>query len=311
MKKPTLIYSIGRLALIILPVLILYTLLFYSGYLPVLSDSISFDAKAYELKRVNLKHTEVIVVGSSVALNDLNTKIIKENIPLSYYNFGAWSLQVDDDYKMLKHYVAKYKPRYVLFPSTMHDFSSDPDPSLPYDIDLGDQALGYYYIKNFANLNEIIKRKSALALSRKDNNRYDCLLFDDGGGVELQLTKDNISQKRLKMDIGEFPTKNTPDAYKSLTEMASFLKNNRVKLIFIQTPYNSYFVKTPQLKENVNAHFEKCRTIVENSGGAYLNYHDFFASADSGMFVDPSHLSGQGSKVLTRKIVKDLQGIIY
>ena len=310
MKKIILTQFIGKIILLILPIPVLFVCLFYLGYLPVLSDSISFDAKAYELKRVNLKQVDMMVIGSSVALNDLNSKIITDNFPVSYYNFGVWSIQIGDDYSLLKHYVLKYKPKYVILPTTMHDFTSVPDASLPYNIDLNDQLLGYYYIKNFANLYEIIKRKSALALSRKDNNRYDCLKYDNWGGVELQLTKETISPVRLKEFIGGFPSQNTPAAYQNLVDMAAFLKQNQVKLILIQTPYTHSFVNTVQLQENVNVHFNKCKEIVENSGGTYLNYHDFFGINDNGMFVDPSHLSGEGSKLFTRKIISDLRAVI-
>ena len=298
---------IGKTILLIIPIIILYTVLYYFGYLPILSDSISFDAKAYELRKLKLKQVDIIVVGSSIALNDLNSKIIKENFTQSYFNFGVWNLQIGDDYPLLKHYIIKYKPRYIILPITMHDFTSVPDASLPYNIDLGDQPLGYYYIKNFANLFEIIKRKNALDLSTKDNNRYDCLVYDNYGGVELHLTKESISAIRLKDFIGMFPNQNTPTAYKSLADIAVFLKKNKVKLISLQIPNSPSFVNTAQLQHNVDAHFLKCKAIVEDNGGVYLNYHDFFGAADTGMYVDPSHLSGAGSKVFTQKLVKDLK----
>jgi hypothetical protein len=309
MKKIILKSFIGKILLLILPIIILYTVLFYSGYWPVLSNSISFDAKTYELNRIKLKHADILAIGSSVALNDLNTKIIKDNTSLSYYNFASWNLQVEDDYFLLKHYVFKYKPKYVILLSTMHDFTFEPNTSLPANLDLNGRMLGYYYIKNFANLNEIIKRKNALDLSTKDNNRYDCLRFDEGGGVELQLT--TLSPKRLKEYLGDFPNKkNTPKAYQNLINLANFLKYNRVMLIYIQAPYRKSFVNSQALMDTVKAHFARCKFIVESNGGLYLNYHDFFEPADSGMYVDPSHLSGAGSKVFTQKVIQDLKGII-
>jgi len=308
MNKMILKNFIGKILLLILPIIILYTVLFYSGYWPVLSNSISFDAKAYELNRINLKHTDILAIGSSVALNDLNTQIIKDNSSLSYYNFASWNLQIEDDYLLLKHYVFKYKPKYVMLLSTMHDFTFEPNTSLPANLDLGGQMLGYYYIKNFANLHEIIKRKNALDLSTEDNNRYDCLKFDNGGGVELQLT--TLSPKRLKEYLGDFPNKkNTPKAYQSLINLSRFLEYRQVKLIYIQAPYRKNFVTSQALNDSVNIHFARCKFIIESNGGTYLNYHDFFAPTDSVMYVDPSHLSGVGSKVFTRKVMQDLKGI--
>ena len=294
-----------------MPVIILYVLFFYSGYLPVLSDSISFDAKTYELNRIKLKKCDIMVIGSSIALNDINTRLFKDNFQLSYYNFAAWDLQVQDDYFLLKHYVLKYHPKYVVFPATMYDFTTEPDTSLPSNLDLEGQFLGYYYIKNFANIREIIKQKKALDLSAKDNNRYDCLRFDEGGGVSLQMTKEALSPVRMKEHLDAFPTRYTPHAYTSLSNIAAFLKKNNVKMIFLQTPYSNSYIQSQQLKNNVKAHLINCKAIVENRGGVFLNYDNLFMNNENGMFVDPIHLSLQGSMVLTRRLVQDLKIVIH
>ena len=94
MKKLILIKFIGRAVLIIMPVIVLYMAFFYAGYKPVLSNSISFDAKAYELNRIKLKQADIMVIGSSVALNGINTRLMKANFHQSYYNFSSWNLQV-------------------------------------------------------------------------------------------------------------------------------------------------------------------------------------------------------------------------
>ena len=312
MKEIILKRVIGKILLLVIPVVLFYAGLYYKKYLPVLSDSISLDAKTYEISRINLKQTDVMVLGSSVALNGLNTKIFTDSIHKSYYNFAAWQLQIADDYYILKHYLAQCKPKYVILVSTMHDFTSPPNVNIPPALNLHGKLLGCAYITNFANIIELIKRKNEIDDYTKDHDRYGCLLFDKGGGVELHLNQKPFANNRWKATIGQFPNRlETPVALDSLASMMNYLKINKVKTVFVQMPYHKLFLNTKQLRDSVSAHFKKCEAIVKNYGGIYFNYHDMFFKADNSMFGDLGHLSGAGSEVFTRKFVKDLKGVIY
>jgi hypothetical protein len=266
----------------------------------------------YEIKKKQLKQVDIMVIGSSVALDDVNSKIMTDTFRKSYYNFGSWNLQVADTYNFLKGYYANCQPKYVIFASTFADFLSGPNGALPDHLEITGNFLGYYYLKNFANLNELQERKALLSKYATHDNIYESLKYDDGGGIILNMTKKDIIASRYKMStlfFNMFPSPYTANAYKSLGELAAFLKSKHVKLIFIQVPLNHYVVKDAASKTKALAHFNACKSIVEANGGTCFNYVN--SDIPDSLYADPMHLSGAGSAVLTKQIARDLKSTIY
>ena len=302
----------GKLILMSVPIIVMYIALYLLGYLPILSDSISLDAKLYQLKKNKVRRTDIMALGSSVGLNDLNTQIFEGNIHKSFYNFSAWQLQIEDDFSILKHYFPQCKPKYVLLTSTMHDFTLQPSTAISSALDMGDKLPALYYLKNFSSIWELGARKKLMEIYTKDHSQYSCLLFDNGGGAELHLAKQIVRNNRnWQLKIEGFPSKeNGPGAFKSLASMAIFLKDKNVKFIFIQAPYCKSYINSQSLRDSVNAYFIKCKTVVEGAGGTYLNYHDFFWKTDTTMFVDLGHLNGDGAMIFTKGVTTDLKKII-
>jgi len=150
-----------------LPIIGLGAVLYFTGYLPLTSDSISFDAKVLELKKIRLKHADIIAIGSSTCLNNLNSNVISDSLSKSYYNFGAWQLQIEDLDYLVKSYVAIYKPKYVLLPSNFADFELKKDDFLPDNLNSTIDFLPIFYVENYANLRQIVERKKHTCVSSK------------------------------------------------------------------------------------------------------------------------------------------------
>lgn len=254
-----------------------------------------------------------MVIGSSIAIDNINTDVMLNNFKLSYYNFGVWSMQMADDYNLLNQYVDKYQPKYVIIPSTMQDFLEERNNTIPKNSNISENYLGYYYIKNFSNLLEIFKRRREIKTDQLDNNRYDCLKFDVGGGTSLNLDDKILAEKKKKdihVSLTKFPNQNTNEEYKNLENIAGFLKKKGIKLIFIQSPYQTKYVVDAKIKNNVMAHFKKCSDIIKNNGGAYINYNINYPGLPDNFYADALHMTGTGSVAFTKQMAKDLTTII-
>ena len=298
--------------LFVLPVILLYAVFYYRAYYPIISNSVSFDAKLLEIKRVKLKHADIIAIGSSISLNNINSKVITDSLRLSYYNFGAWGLQMGDLNHMIKSYVSCFRPRYILLASGFADFELDNNNSLPDNLWWALNLTPVYYITNYTNYDELKLRKITLYEYDHDFNDYTFLGFDKNGGTSLNISKQHLNGGRLKLIdniLTQFPDKYTPGAYKSLDSLAAFLQVNKIKLIFVQCPFSDSFIKTAQKKQLAISHFNSCKAIVEKRGGLYLNLEQTATYPDS-LFADPLHLNEKGAIFFTKKLSGKLKSTI-
>ncbi|BAV10157.1 hypothetical protein FLA_6217 [Filimonas lacunae] len=294
----------------LIPVAALYIAIMYKGYPPLLTNSVSFDAKVEYAQQRNIRQANVMALGSSMTLNNISSRVMVDSLDTSYFNFSCWGLQMADTRLMAVNYVPKYKPRYVLICSSLPDFSK-PENTATYknyfstDDYWREHWSGIFYFKNYNSLWEIIARKMGREEQARNGNIYNSLSFDDGGGVLLDVPKDRISESRWNEQF-TFPNNYTNNQYQELALLSNYLKKNQVKLVFVQAPIKESFILNSSSQDELNRHFNRCRNIVEQNGGVYMNYHDP-ALYTNDLFVDQFHLSETGATMFTRQITHQLK----
>src|ERR1700761_9368043 len=85
-----------KILLFIVPVLAFFEILFRLGCYPIITNSTLFDLKMMAAQKHHLKNVKLMSIGASVALYQLNSKLIVQNLTPSYYNFASWGLQISD-----------------------------------------------------------------------------------------------------------------------------------------------------------------------------------------------------------------------
>jgi hypothetical protein len=301
-------------AAVILPILILFEVLYRIGYKPLYTNSVSFDAKTTYLEEKNLGQTNLMIIGSSITLNDVSSKVVEDSLHISFFNFSAWGLQINDTKFLLDTYLPKYKPRYVLICSSLPDFTTTGNvESISNYINTKDvikKKFGeYFYIKNYNSLFDIYTRKKELQKNGISNDNYASLKFDDYGGVLLNIPKKNIWPGRWN-ETRHFPTKFTGSQYVALNELAALLQQRNIKLIFIQTPVRGAYINLPGALAVITSHTDTCKAIIEKHNGLYLNYVNTVLSNNNQMFVDQFHLSEQGADYFTKMFIHQLLPLI-
>jgi hypothetical protein len=291
-----------KVLLFALPVFILFELMFRLGLWPVITNSGLFDAKVRHIKQQHVGDVKLMAIGSSITLYELKSDLITQNVNMPYYNFASWGIQVSDMRLMLNDYVNEYHPKYVIMCASLGEFRARANESYlnyfntPHFIRNNFQE--YFYFKNYNSIHQLIWRKYF---------EYP-INFDQWGGASLTVKPKDINRKMWDAhDV--FPTRYTQANYIALDSMAHFLKGKSVKFIFAQAPIKKSYANAPPYQQRLQTHFDKCRQIVERSGGIYLNYYNTTVFTDS-LFVDQYHLQDAGAKLFTKEVVVDLKGLI-
>jgi hypothetical protein len=293
---------LGKIVLFALPIFILFEVLFRMGYYPIITNSSFFDHKIGKAGRQRVKNLTLLAVGSSVAAYQLNSKIILDSLHIRYYNFSSWGMQIADTREVLQAFVASYHPKYILLCSSIADFTKPKNETYsnythtnPY---IRAAFPEFFYFSNFSPIHQIAYRKSHAFHIEPDA----------WGGIELTIgKKDILLDKWNEHDI--FPTGYTEGAYKELDSLGAFLKEKNITFIFVQAPLKASYTNTLTRKQIIDAHFDRCRSIVGAQGGIYLNYYNPGIFTDS-LFFDQYHLQASGAAIYTREIVADLKKII-
>jgi len=299
MKKPLNRFLI-KVLLFALILTVFFETLFRLGFAPIVTNSTFFDQKMLAVQKQSIKNVKLLAMGSSVALYELNSKIIARHIELPYYNFASWGLQITDTKALLTSFVSRYHPRYVILCSSIGDFITPRNETYLNYVNACDFIKNdmpeCFYFTNYNSVYQVVRRKLIT---------YPIAL-DQWGGASLsikEINKDKWNEHNI------FPTRYTPGNYLALESLASFLKTQKVKLIFIQVPLKKSYANTHQSQRLLSWHFERCRSIVEAQGGTYLNYYNTAVFADN-LFTDQYHLLNEGSIILTKEILRDLKGIV-
>jgi len=275
------------------------------GYLPLLTNSTSFDAKIYAIQKQEVKPVEIMALGSSITLDDISSDVLTKNIPLSYYNFSAWGLEVNDINGIMAVYLPKYHPKYVIICSSIPDFRKPGNMEsygryLNSNDFIKNHFTEYFYIRNYNPLLEIINRKKEYGEFKKT-----VLNFDQYGGISREkFGADTVLSNWVK-DFS-FPTPYTKMQYDELKRLTSNLKKRHIQLFFIQAPIEQSYMQAINNPEAIYKHFNVCKDIIEKGGGVYFNYYLPGVFADS-LFVDPFHLSGKGAHILTNYLANDMR----
>lgn len=289
--------------LFFMPVLATYLLLFKTGYPPATTTNLIFDLKMMQIEKHPIQKLKIMAAGSSVTLGSLRSAMIVDRYHCPYFNFAVDAFQVSETKDLLIIFIHEYRPDYILFCSSTGDFRLEPDPQ--YLTYAGTSPFIRYrfpelfYFTDYCSIYGLMHR-----VDRDNHFKY----LDPWGGRAIQVPREDINPGWWNAR-SDFPTKYTLLQYRELDTLCEFLRNQHVKLVFIQTPIRADYINSPQTGRDLFSHFDSCKRIVEAYGGAYLNYYDTTIYVDS-LFIDRYHLQATGQRILTGKLLNDLKQII-
>jgi hypothetical protein len=268
---------------------------------PNLSNSFSLNEKLRFL-RDKPKDAEVIALGSSMTLNNLNSEVLVKALGTNkYLNAGAWGASFTDNYQLLKVLGQTYPSmKTLIISSNLIDFqhgvkSADYKVIADY-LNPSKFRIDQYYLYH-ANMKYFVNSYPYTRLVRTHSQDYFYVGFDNFGAVNLDGENFHITKDRWELAFLSDQVKS--EQYSYLDSISTYCRNKGIKLIFCQ---NSYRIKMKQRfaktrLKMINDHVEKVFAILARD-------HHIFVDAgerdwDDTLFVDAIHLNREGTKQVT------------
>lgn len=273
------------------------------------SNSISYDAKLNFIKNTELlKSADTVVVGSSMALNNINGVYLEENGQhiKQVANIASWGLQSSEVLQLVQ-LINLQKIKYVIYSTQYIDFNkyvlkSINENEVKKFID--NEFSIYPYFNTLMTLNGNILRYLNYKKLYFNKKSYKYLNFDKTGSINLDFGKKYIDMTRwdtnrklkYKLDI---------KCFESLISLSILAKENNITLIVLTTPYRkSVLEKNKVLSKIFYKYISILKKLSEKYNFIYLNAHNILNLSDA-YFVDKEHLNKQGSKILSQAILKN------
>jgi len=279
--------------------------------LPII-DHISFDAKAKFIRdSVDINEIDTIIVGSSLALNNVSGVVIEKNSKQCKHvlNISVWSidapqveqiLELVEDFPKLKRII--YSGQFTSFNHANRFKKFDTQFIKKYiSNELNPLAYTTFVLNACKDISFCKNRAIEWKKKYIDNTKFAYLDFDHTGSAPLHIYgKDIIKARWTKIDGA---TQN-PNALKALERITKKAQNKNINFYFVQQPYRQAQIdKYPHIQKIMKSFPKDISKIMEQHGGKFFNAHDLLQLNDD-YFADRSHLNDKGSKVVSEQIAK-------
>ena len=270
---------------------------------PPISNSFSFDAKLEELRNARSAHFDVLLLGSSLTLNNVSSAALGEVLDprgTSFHNMSAWGLKMTDLEPLCRMHVERYAPRTVVLCTSTEDFTGreqfEAPPRAVMDAYLNGAWKGWYFMR-LPLVSEIRKREKEVGENVGQDSLYTSLQYDAHGGVALRMTPRTISAQRLDLPF-HYDTKHEDEQYDAFARMSTWLKERGVRLVVVRTPVRSTYRAGDFAGQVFSEHAKRCAAVLSADGHVFIDRMDL--AMDDDWFVDVNHLGAEGAYAFTK-----------
>lgn len=267
-----------------------------------LSNSISYDSKLNFLKKNNnlLKRSKTLVVGSSMALNNIDSYYLNEKFGETV-NTASWGLKVGEVFQLIK-LLDLSNIEYVIYPTQFIDFNDNRIKKI------NEKEVKNYIYGNlsfyplFVTLSTFLDNMEYFFNYKKlfrDKNEYAYLDFDKNGDINLEFDNSSFIDNYRWSVIDEHDIEET--TFNTLIEMANYLNSKNIKLIVTTTPIRNTIVNDVLVKNIFSDYVNKLDVISKQYNFTYINIHAIL-NLDDTYFVDKTHVNFQGAKIVSENI---------
>lgn len=239
---------------------------------------------------------DVLVFGSSRAINHYVPKVIEDSLGMTCYNCGFHAQGIIFQYGRLRYILNRYKPKMVIYDVEYHfdlgkgDNERYLDMLKPY---CSDTCIANYF-KEFS-WKEYIKNYSHLY---RYNSNFVDLLKDYSSGQDKSIQ--GFEPRKETMDYDVEKTSVNPvevDSVKLyyLKKFVDACKKNHIPLVMFVSP--RYDVTSTTVHEPVKAFCE------DNNVPYYDYFTDAYYQSHKELFADSRHLNEKGASIYTQQII--------
>lgn len=269
------------------------------------TNSISFDAKLSFLNKSNtFNNAEILIVGSSMGLNNINSEIISKGLNKNVLNISSWGMKVNQVYSLLK-LLDLSKVKTVIYLNQYFDL---------YSLQLeayNEKEIKEYlyennsipgYLNTFSSLSSKFKDYLEWKKRYLDNKKYSSLLFNNYGDIQLLINEENSSLDRWNAitDIT-----NNKEQFKVLEEVFHYLEEKGIEFYSVTTPYRNSFLENDEFIKQYDPYVKKSKILSDKFNFSYINLQNSLNLEDE-YFADSSHLNYKGGNLVSKELIKYL-----
>lgn len=266
---------------------------------PRITPNLSVNEKLAFAKSRFAQGVDVLALGSSMTLNNLNSAAVMQHFgQVRYLNAGGWGIGAAGLSMLGPVLVDRLDPRLVIVSTNLMDFTAQPDmlagSGKAMDRSFTEpQWLGYlrhwdipYYLREM-ELNKV---------RFTDSGNYEYLRFDEHGGAPLDIPKYRINPARYGLlpptskDISE-------KRYADFGRFVQYLHRKGVRLAVFESAYRDG-VRTAASDSLDRAHVARLRAMLRPGEDVLVDAGQ--RHWPDSLFVDSSHFGPAGSMAYTR-----------
>ena len=267
---------------------------------PNISNSYSFNNKINFMRN---KKADIITIGSSMSLNNLNSNLIVEKFKTdSYLNYSSWGLNCHDIYSLLKIISARHKPSTLIVSSYLRDFMSidkkfDTKQVSSY---LNSSKTWCYHFKKI-ELSYYLENYK-LMKKYKNKHNYMSLIYDKYGATifyskNFEISKNKMNDLSISGDLRK-------ENYNYLDSISFFCYKQNIKLLFFQSPLRQKIFK--QIDSSIiTKHINKIYGILKRRNQIFVNSNEILWNDD--LFVDATHFNSKGAEKYTKYCLQKVE----
>jgi hypothetical protein len=272
---------------------------------PRLSSNISFDSKARWLRdALSDHHCDVLVLGSSMALNSFHHPSFARRNSDKVVNLGVWGMSIGDGYRMLRAVTSLCRPRLLIMPLYYGDFfASDAPidwPEAEKYIGGGNSLVTYLKTMDLISLVKGAKQTS----DRRQQGRaiYNTLEFDASGTANLSFENFQVLESRWE---GYKSKPVLPASQKSLDALQQIVMLAKSQGIEVMTPTVPMRGAAEQFLDAavLDGLWFSVEKAVAAGGGRFIRINNDQRFPDE-FFADFSHLNERGAAFWTSIIIE-------
>jgi hypothetical protein len=275
---------------------------------PALSGNVCLDEKVRFLRDSPTKQCDVLVIGSSMALNNIDSEALLKHLPAGtrFLNAGAYNMKISQTRALLDCLLAVYRPRSVIFVCGLMDFNRTPGPTQFFDTNEvihfinGSSAWVPTLLRHF-DLQYYIDWSFRIPQIRSTRKDYFSVMFDACGSIPLEISFPKVDERRWNLKVD--PQQLDPAEYEELARVADVVRSKGLNLICIQPPMRRGSVPVGSATA-VDEHWRRMERTLASRGFHLWNLNAIGLSDE--YFADYSHLNERGVVPFSEMVGREL-----
>lgn len=275
---------------------------------PPFTGSISFDEKAVWLSKRLQEPCEVLAIGSSMTVNNLESSAFSEH---AFINASSWGMKIEQTDYFLELLLEYWKPKAVVVVTAPTDFEGDYRGKKIFDreklkrfFDSGDLFRTHL---EYLSAQYLLGSVKEIQRDRVGRGTYYALDFDAGGSVPLDLMSEGFEKVDDRWAKPLAQSENVVESnYLGLAQLAERCQSQGIRFLLVQPPIREDILTEKDQAFLTEKHWPRLAKICLEKGGAFHNFHGELSLSEED-FADSTHLNRDGAEKLSEAVARLLR----